>query len=58
MPKTYPCADTTCRGQTMVDGTPCPDCQRRIDRAEREWNDREKERARLEWEHKHKNGKK
>lgn len=32
MPKTFPCADTTCRGRTLVDGTPCPDCQRKIDR--------------------------
>lgn len=57
MPQTYPCADTRCRGRALENGQPCPDCQRRIDKANNELNaaELEKEHRRQEYE-KHKKG--
>jgi len=49
MPKTFPCADTSCRGQTLVNGTPCPKCQERIDRENRALFV-DKDTNRLSWE--------
>ena len=54
MPKTFPCADTTCRGQTMVDGTPCPKCAAKIAKYETPVYDHEKEKRQAEYEHKQK----
>ena len=54
MPNYIPCANTRCQNPVHKMGDYCDVCQAKNDRAEREWNDREKERRQAEYEHKQK----